>query len=238
VNQRVLAEPLRQQGHHVTIAADGAQALDCLAQDPSIELLLLDLEMPRMDGFEVTAAIRKGEKLCGRHLRIIAVTANTEPADQLRCFEAGMDGFVEKPVRNASLLETIATTLATINPDLHETPVIDYDKALARVGGSPAVLQSLCALFAQGYSGQLDRLEKTMQAKDWSAAVFIAQDVLATINTLHLVRAQNTGEALRKACGAKDAALCAGSLAILRTELAAFARSISSTPAAPALTNG
>ena len=106
VNQRLAAKFLQKQGHAVVKANNGREALSLLEEE-SFDLVLMDIQMPGMDGFEVTAAIRKKEVGTRTHLTIIAMTAHAMKGDRERCLEAGMDGYVSKPIQRKELFELI-----------------------------------------------------------------------------------------------------------------------------------
>ena len=97
VNQRVVLRMLQKRGHTVTVAGDGREALDALEREP-FDLVLMDVQMPEMGGFEATAAIRAREQQTGRHTRIVAMTAHAMTGDRERCLAAGMDGYLSKPI--------------------------------------------------------------------------------------------------------------------------------------------
>jgi signal transduction histidine kinase/DNA-binding response OmpR family regulator len=106
VNQKVVLKMLEKRGHRVVLARDGAQALDAL-QDREFDLVLMDVQMPGMDGLQATAAIRDREKAAGGHVPILAMTAHAMKGDREKCLAAGMDGYVAKPVQPAQLFEAI-----------------------------------------------------------------------------------------------------------------------------------
>ncbi len=97
VNQRVAVAVLERRGHAVQPVGNGKEALDALACE-CFDLILMDVQMPLMDGFEATAAIRQKEERTGRHIPIIAMTAHAMKGDRERCLEAGMDDYLSKPV--------------------------------------------------------------------------------------------------------------------------------------------
>jgi two-component system, sensor histidine kinase and response regulator len=97
VNQKVATRLLEKRGHHVVLANNGKEALEALAQS-SFDLVLMDVQMPEMDGIEATLAIRAQEKLTGLRQPIVAMTALALKGDRERCFAAGMDGYVSKPI--------------------------------------------------------------------------------------------------------------------------------------------
>ncbi len=107
VNQKLVARLLEKRGHTVRIACNGREALECLVQAP-YDLVLMDVQMPDMDGFEATGELRRREKLTGLHTPIIALTAHAMKGDRERCHEAGMDGYLSKPIRAAELDEWLA----------------------------------------------------------------------------------------------------------------------------------
>jgi two-component system, sensor histidine kinase and response regulator len=102
VNQRLATRLLEKRGHQVTVAGNGREAVDAAEKD-AFDLVLMDLQMPEMDGFEATAALREREKATGIHVPVIALTAHALKGDRERCLEAGMDGYLTKPIRPQEL---------------------------------------------------------------------------------------------------------------------------------------
>lgn len=107
INQTVATRTLEKRGHSVQIANNGREVLAALEQK-QFDLILMDVQMPEMDGFEATAAIRERERLTGVHISIIAMTAHAMNGDRERCLAGGMDGYVSKPIRVPELLKAIA----------------------------------------------------------------------------------------------------------------------------------
>jgi signal transduction histidine kinase/ActR/RegA family two-component response regulator len=120
VNQFLTVRLLEKQGHRVDVVLNGRAALAALEQD-HFDLALMDLQMPEMDGFETTAIIRERERLSGTHLPIIALTANAMVGDAEKCLEAGMDGYVSKPVDVRRLFAEISRVRSV----LHAVPGVD-----------------------------------------------------------------------------------------------------------------
>jgi two-component system sensor histidine kinase/response regulator len=106
VNQVLAVRLLEKRGHTVQIAANGKQALDCL-EHAHFDVVLMDVQMPEMGGFETTEAIREKEKHTGSHIPIIAMTANAMKGDDEECLRHGMDAYVSKPLNLAALFEAI-----------------------------------------------------------------------------------------------------------------------------------
>jgi signal transduction histidine kinase/CheY-like chemotaxis protein/ligand-binding sensor domain-containing protein len=110
VNQKLAMRLLEKAGHKVLVASDGSTALQLLEQEP-VDLILMDVQMPHLDGIAATAAIRAKEEETGAHIPIVAMTAHAMKGDRERCLKAGMDGYLTKPIRPASLLEVIESAI-------------------------------------------------------------------------------------------------------------------------------
>jgi CheY-like chemotaxis protein/HPt (histidine-containing phosphotransfer) domain-containing protein len=193
VNQKVATILLERRGHVVTIANTGEEVLDALGRE-RFDLVLMDVQMPVMDGFEATTEIRKREQAAGKHLPIIAMTAHAMKGDRERCLDAGMDGYLSKPFRPNDLFRAVeqfeasksgamkggrrsANPYATHGtrrrrksepapaPDPNQ-PVFDKSEALHRVGGGADVLCDLVELFSQECPKQLDRIEHAYREGD------------------------------------------------------------------------
>jgi CheY-like chemotaxis protein len=106
VNQLLALRLFKKQGCAVTVAGDGRAALLALEKE-SFDVVLMDLQMPEMDGFEATAEIRAKERRTGGHIPIVAMTAHALKGDEERCLAAGMDGYIAKPIRTTRLFNTM-----------------------------------------------------------------------------------------------------------------------------------
>jgi CheY-like chemotaxis protein len=115
VNQLVTARILEKRGHHVTLVADGQSALDALERR-AYDLVLMDVQMPVMDGLQATSLIRAKEGAHGTHLPVIAFTALAMPGDQEHLLAAGIDDYVPKPVRADQLFEAMGRVLSGKRP--------------------------------------------------------------------------------------------------------------------------
>jgi CheY-like chemotaxis protein len=111
VNQKLAVRMLENRGHTVLVAHDGREALAILESEP-VDLVLMDVQMPDVDGFQATAAIREREKTSGSHLPIVALTAHALKGDKERCLENGMDAYLSKPIRAQDLDRALAEALS------------------------------------------------------------------------------------------------------------------------------
>ncbi len=111
VNQRLALRLLEKRGHSVAVAATGREALAWTERE-KFDLILMDVQMPDMDGLEATIVIREREKRAGRRTPIVALTAHTMKGDRERCMEAGMDNYINKPIDAVKFLEVVESTAA------------------------------------------------------------------------------------------------------------------------------
>ena len=111
VNQVLALRLLERRGHSVVVANNGREAVEALERE-QFDLVLMDVQMPEMDGFEATAEIRKREEKQGRHTRILAMTARAMKGDEEKCLESGMDGYISKPIRPEELYRLLEQTTA------------------------------------------------------------------------------------------------------------------------------
>jgi CheY-like chemotaxis protein/HPt (histidine-containing phosphotransfer) domain-containing protein len=153
VNQQVASRLLEARGHHVSIAGNGIEALEAL-RGHSFDLILMDVQMPEMDGYEATRAIRRDEQQTGAHVPIIAMTAHAMKGDREHCLAAGMDAYLSKPIHAKILYETVEGMVATgvqreqaPAEEMDTTGVLDWEAAVQRVGGRTDLLQQMVSLF-------------------------------------------------------------------------------------------
>jgi CheY-like chemotaxis protein len=106
VSQKLVTALLKERGHQVTIAANGGAVL-ALIERQSFDLILMDIQMPEMDGLQATAEIRQREGQTGKHIPIVAMTAHAMAGDRERCLESGMDGYIAKPIHPGELTALI-----------------------------------------------------------------------------------------------------------------------------------
>jgi CheY-like chemotaxis protein len=115
VNQKLAKRLLEKSGHIVYVAANGREALATMDRE-QVDIVLMDLQMPEMDGFQATAAIRSSERLGGGHIPIVALTAHALTGDRENCLASGMDGYLAKPYSNEDLNQVLAEVMRTSEP--------------------------------------------------------------------------------------------------------------------------
>jgi signal transduction histidine kinase/CheY-like chemotaxis protein/HPt (histidine-containing phosphotransfer) domain-containing protein len=141
-NQAVLEDLLPRQGHTAHVAGDGRAALTALERD-QFDVMLLDIHMPELDGYEVVAALRQSEQGTGRHLPVIALTARSAEGERERCLQAGMDDYLAKPVRAAELFAAIDRVAGRKGvPHPAGSPVVAWAGDQATTGGDQATTGS------------------------------------------------------------------------------------------------
>ena len=111
INQKLAVNLLENEGHEVVVVGNGQEAVAALEREP-FHAVLMDVQMPVMDGFEATRAIRAHERSTGTRTPIIAMTAHAMSGDREKCLAAGMDAYVSKPISRLELLETITSLAA------------------------------------------------------------------------------------------------------------------------------
>jgi CheY-like chemotaxis protein len=121
INQKLARRILEKHGHTVTVAGDGREAVAAAAKG-EFDAILMDVQMPHMSGLDATAAIRAREGGSGKRTPIVAMTANAMKGDRERCLEAGMDGYVSKPIQADQLLEVLARVTATSGETVPAAP--------------------------------------------------------------------------------------------------------------------
>jgi two-component system, sensor histidine kinase and response regulator len=128
VNQKLATRLLEMRGHHVVLASNGREALSAL-ETKCFDLMLMDVQMPEMDGLEATRLLREKERSSGQHQAVVAMTALVMKGDRERCMAAGMDGYLSKPIRQQELDDVLDTYLALDRPNLFLSKPDDLPEA-------------------------------------------------------------------------------------------------------------
>jgi CheY-like chemotaxis protein/HPt (histidine-containing phosphotransfer) domain-containing protein len=168
VNQQVAMGFLDRAGHAAVAVSNGRQVLATLAHH-EFDLILMDLQMPELDGFETTAAIREQEKSTGAHMPIVALTAHVVKGDAERCLAAGMDAYVPKPLRAKELFAAIESALSPAERVAAERPgeaILDETLLLERVGGDREALAQLVELFLDDAPLLVEGIRRAIEEKD------------------------------------------------------------------------
>jgi CheY-like chemotaxis protein/HPt (histidine-containing phosphotransfer) domain-containing protein len=172
VNQQLALRVLQKEGHSVEAVGNGREALAALAA-VDFDLVLMDVQMPEMDGVQATAAIRQQEQGTGEHLPIVALTAHAMPGDRERCRAAGMDGYLAKPFRCEELRQVLAGTLSSAPSSAvggesctTPSPVFDLAVALRHSAGDHELLRQLSEVFLRETPGMLKEIKQTLDEKN------------------------------------------------------------------------
>ncbi len=147
INQQVAVRLLEERGHSVEVVNNGRAAVERVAEQP-FDVVLMDVQMPDMDGIEATAAIRQAEAQTGGYVPIIAMTAHAMKGDRECFLAAGMDGYVAKPVRPHELYAAVEGLHSALRSEIASADVFfEWDAALERVGGDEDMLRELAEMF-------------------------------------------------------------------------------------------
>ncbi len=209
VNQRVAAAMLEKLGHQVSLAANGREAVEASARE-SFDLVLMDCQMPEMDGFAATVAIRQREAHTGGHLPIIAMTANALEGDRERCLAAGMDDYLSKPITRERLEKTLARWQANQKTPPPEdttmssfaTPWLDRARLSEVTGGDAALARELVELFAADLPAMAARLEAAIAAaptEGMARLIVAAHEIKGAAGNLGLAGLAEAAAALESA---------------------------------------
>jgi signal transduction histidine kinase/DNA-binding response OmpR family regulator len=174
INQTVVVRMLEKMGHSPAIAPDGRQALS-MYNSQTFDLIFMDVQMPAMDGLTATMEIRKQEKKSGAHIPIVAMTAHAMKGDKERCLEAGMDGYLSKPISSRGIEDVIAQLVrgeeerqpVSSRPEKSGTAASwNSARALERVDGDEALLHELIEIFLEESPKHLSTLEQAVRSNE------------------------------------------------------------------------
>lgn len=172
VNQKLASRLLEKRNHTVTIVSNGKEALAALERN-RYDLVLMDVQMPEMDGLEATTILREREQATGNHQPVVAMTALAMSGDRERCITAGMDGYLSKPIRPQELDQILDSYLALTNgpaaaiahPDTANRSV-DVVQLLERIDGDRTLLGELVDLFREDYPNSLRAVQEAIDTQD------------------------------------------------------------------------
>ena len=173
-NQLIATMNLEQAGYVVEVVDNGRKAVQAL-DERGFDLVLMDVYMPEMSGLEATRAIRQGEKGSGQHTPILGMTATDTQEHRKECLEAGMDGFVSKPVTSCELCGAITLLLSRSRDsegeglegvDVQNAPSVDLDEALMAVDGEMGLLRHVVEMFLEEYGVRIEALKDAVAKQD------------------------------------------------------------------------
>jgi PAS domain S-box-containing protein len=210
VNQRLAVGVLDRLGHQTTIANNGLEVLDLL-QRQRFDVVLMDIQMPELDGLQTSQRIREQERVLGGHLPIIAVTAHALKGDRERCLEHGMDGYVSKPIRQRLLIEEIERVIGTaVSPrpisaaDLPaDAPgAVNWEVALDYCGGDPALLRDIAEAFLEEWPKRSTEIRRALDESNFELLHRAAHTVKGSMRYFGATTAFDTALELEQ-CGSQ-----------------------------------
>ena len=166
INRKLAEALLHKKNWDVVSVGDGKEVLNTLNKE-SFDLILMDVQMPEIDGFEATTLIRKKEKETGSHIPIIAMTAHAMKGDKERCIQLGMDDYVSKPMKASDLYGAIDRMVhldpseKSISP-ITQKPDVDLSRAMETVDGDKDLLKELVHQLMEEYPGRLGEIQSTI----------------------------------------------------------------------------
>ena len=193
VNQRLLVQLLKKEGHQITLVEDG-QAAVTLSAEQRFSIILMDLQMPKLNGTAATRQIRKRETGTGEHVPIVALTAHAMKGDREKCLAAGMDCFIANPLHKQELLDVLEEFASSkeITPERgqpNSPPVLDAEVALRQTGGNEQSRRELCRIFLIESPALLRELSNSLQENKMDDVRLIAQKLRALADTIGATRA-------------------------------------------------
>ena len=243
VNRTLATRLLQKHGHTVVVVENGRQALEALERE-TVDLVLMDVQMPEMDGLEATAAIREKEKKTGDHLPIIALTAHAMKGDREKCLAAGTDDYLTKPIRTADLFaaverlthaKTIATAEATSAVNSPRANVFDNDAALRHVEGDRDLLDEIIRIFADQCPRTMFEIQNAIRAADLSVLERAAHSLKGAASNLCADGVTQSAAELEESARSGDSSrsreqfqALEGEVEKLLRELEAFSRKVAS----------
>ena len=210
INQQLTVRTLTKRGHEVTVVENGKLAVEALEKQ-SFDIVLMDVQMPEMDGLEATIAIRQREVSTGKHVPIIAITAHAMKGDRESCLAAGMDAYISKPVHIEELLQVTEGLTRHVGPiDRSPEPgpvnamTIDREAALQRVEGDEVLLADLAKLFCDESPRMLSVIQEAITRKNAESLERGAHSLKGSVATFSAQRAFNLALQLERLGRAND----------------------------------
>ncbi|MGB7593271.1 MAG: PAS domain S-box protein [Terriglobia bacterium] len=227
VNQTLVVRLLGKAGHNVVVVGNGKEALTALAKTGpgAFDLVLMDVQMPEMDGFEAAAAIRKKERGTGTHLPIVAMTAHAMKGDRERCLAAGMDGYLSKPVKREELFDAVERrSYESPAPEkdrlARKQPGLDRAAVLARLDGDEELLAELAGLFIQESPKLLSAIQQAIEQDDAQGLERAAHALKGSVGNFVIPTAVKAAQTLETMGREGNLAAADTAYAVLQEEIA------------------
>ena len=227
INQKVTASLLENMGHRADVVGNGKEAIEAFRIVP-YDVILMDVQMPEMDGFEASRQIRALEEKTGRHTPVIAITAYARNEDRESCIAAGMDDYISKPIKPQELKAAIAhrvtrartKPLANAGSELAPQPdVLDFSEALAQVEGNRELLWEIARIFLDQYPKLLEEAHQAFSRSDDRSLRGAAHTLASSVGQLAAQRAFAAAKKLELVSNSRDISLVPEALAELEREL-------------------
>ncbi|MDY6930535.1 MAG: response regulator [Halobacteriota archaeon] len=211
VNQMVEKEMLKRHGLEPVLVENGLEAVEKF-KEGDFDIILMDVQMPRMSGIEATKAIRDIEKSTGEHVTIIALTAHAMKGDKERFIGIGMDGYISKPIRNDEFIKVIrgyapsVDTEGKVSEEVRKTDsnVLDIDSLLELVSGDKSVVSKVLSIYGKKLPGKVMALEEAIDASDFSEIKAIAHDLKGSSASITAKNVQKAAAELESATLTED----------------------------------
>jgi two-component system, sensor histidine kinase and response regulator len=210
VNQKLAKRMLEKRNHSVTVVSNGKEALAELEKN-SYDLVLMDMQMPEMDGFEATTLLRESEKVTGNHQPVVAMTAMAMIGDRDRCIAAGMDGYLSKPIRPQELdavldeyMDRGSHSTATSRTTEVSEAAINVSQLMERIDSDLGFLAELVELFGEDYPQNLKAAQSAITAKQPEDLQKIGQALKGALSNLSAIKAAALASALEEIGKSKD----------------------------------
>jgi PAS domain S-box-containing protein len=193
INQKLAVHLLEKLGHRITLANNGAEALKCWQRE-AFDAILMDVDMPEMNGYEATRRIRIEEQLSGRHVPIIAITAHAMPGAREECLHHGMDGYLSKPISTRELWQALETLQGDDSEPASSpsavAPVTEFvfslEAALEQMGGDMALFHEMVGVYLAECPAYLEALEQAIRRQDADEIRHNAHSIKGMVSVFHV----------------------------------------------------
>ncbi len=238
INRELTVRILTKRGHSVSVVPNGKLAVQAHAAQ-NFDVVLMDLQMPEMDGFEATAAIRRMEQSSGSHVPIVAMTAHAMKSDRERCLSMGMNGYISKPIQAQELIELTESFTGDGGPiDMDNEPesrVVDWETALGRLGGDEELINDLAKLFLEESPRMLSAVQQAVERKSAVELQRAAHSMKGSVATFSAQPAFEAALKLERLARAGELGGAADAFDTLKVEVGRLRTALESLNATPGL---